>query len=227
MTFKGTFAWLLTVTVSVSACAGSPTRAESVTEHPSFPCLQWWLASTKVAGLAGIAPWASEHSLIMTYEELFDFADSSVPDSSISEAMRQLRTEMPDETADEDERERWRVRVLLSVYDWALFHLDLAEEIVETSEDIREEDRQVLLDYMVILQEFVEDQSALVLPMLSANLRIDVTTLGVITGTRASDKLVQAWNESTDETYKNLVPGVHDASMDVCGEDLVGIGPRT
>lgn len=224
---RATLALCLAVLVSITACSAPDVSVrERIDDHPSFPCYLWWTSSSQVAGLAGVVPWASrfESVSVITYDELFERADAWVPDSDMALMLRNVRAKMPDDSGTDREWQQWEALVVIAVFQWALFHLDVARGAVESSKELREEDREPLLIYVTVLEEYVEDQLALALPVLTANPRIDVTTLGVITGTRASDKLYQAWRDITEDSPFDTEAGIRDAAINVCGPEVYEIG---
>jgi hypothetical protein len=171
-------------------------------------------------------PWTSEFESvgILTYDELFELVGEWVPESDANAALDELRATAPGEDATEDERALWEASVVVAVYEWALFYLDLAREGIESSSDLPPEDRQPLLDHVDILTGWVDDQWAVAVPVLDANPRIDGTTLSVITGTAESDRLVRVWDDVMHESPFDTEAGIKEASINVCGEDVYDIG---
>ena len=216
---------LVAMAVLLTACASDRASLEAnIENHPSFPCYSHWLSTSKVAGLAGVVPWVSrfESVGIITYDELFSLADEWVPETEMAEEFRQFASQMPDDSASEDEWDFWKKSVIIAVYQWALFHLDLLTEIVADSTDVQTKDQEPLLVYVTVLTEYVEDQWALAGPVFEANPQVNA--LDVVAGTRASDKLYQAWRDVTEDNPFDNDVVVKEVSMNVCGEEVLGIG---
>ena len=224
---RGLAASLLASGLFLAACSGSQTTEElSVVDHPSFPCYQWWLSSSRMAGLAGVVPYASRFDSVgvITYDDLFDLTDSWTPDSDRDALLDQLQNQIPADDASYEEWEAWEISVILTIYEWVLPHLDAIESIVADSDELRDQDRDPLLNYVKSLVGWVEDQWALASPVLASNPRLDATTLGVINGTFEANRLYQAWRDVTEDSPFDTEAGIKDVSMNVCGPEVLGMG---